>query len=151
MLRKILLVTISILIFPLLLFFLYFNNVKLASPITANYYRSLQETLRSRGYSPNLLVICTKRHVWVNKLLVRLNGAASDSRHLNGEAIDFVVFDVNGDGRSNSNDVDIVYRILDREIIADKGGIGTYKQKRGFFNKQMIHIDCRGSGKRWDH
>jgi len=151
MIKKIFYIVLIFLLLSVSVFFLYFNNTRLAAPQTANYYQQLKETLRSRGYSPNLLVICTKRHAWVNKLLVWLNDAATDSRHLYGEAIDFVVFDVNGDGRSDSKDVDIAYKILDKEIIVDKGGIGMYTHKKGFFNKQMIHIDCRGSGARWDH
>ncbi len=72
-----------------------------------------------------------------------------ESRHLIGDAIDFIVFDINGDGSSNSDDVDIVYDILNKQIIKDKGGIGTYKNEKSFINKQMIHIDCRGYGARW--
>ena len=72
-----------------------------------------------------------------------------ESRHLIGDAIDFIVFDINGDGSSNSNDVDIVYDILNKQIIKDKGGIGTYKNEKSFINKQMIHIDCRGYWARW--
>jgi len=71
------------------------------------------------------------------------------SRHLRGEAIDFIVFDVNEDGNSDHKDVDIVYEILDRKIVKNSGGIGTYKNETGFINRQMIHIDCRGSRARW--
>ena len=35
----------------------------------------------------------------------------------NGDAIDFIVFDINNDGRSYSKDVDIVFEIFDKEII----------------------------------
>jgi len=141
-----LLILIAILV---ALFFLINNNTSLADPITQRYYTQLKSTLRARGYSPRLLVISTKRHEWVNWILVRLNGAAGDSQHLYGKAIDFLVLDVNGDGKSNGADVDIVYGILDKEVIRSKGGLGTYKQSRSFFNRQMVHIDCRGHRGRW--
>ncbi len=131
------------------LFFLFNNNTSLADPAVQRYYKELKSTLRDRGYSPNLLVISTKRSDWVNAILVWLNGAAADSKHLYGKAIDFLVFDVNGDGKSNGADVDIVCQILDKEIIGSKGGLGTYKGSRSFFNRQMVHIDCRGRYQRW--
>lgn len=80
---------------------------------------------------------------------VKFSGAAKDSRHLVGDAIDFIVFDVNNDGISNNKDVEIVFDILDKEIIKNKGGIGTYKNEHSFINRQMIHIDCRGYRARW--
>ena len=53
-------------------------------------------------------------------------------------------------GKSNNQDVDIVFDILDNVIIKEKGRIGTYKSDNSFFNKQMIHIDCRGYRARWN-
>ena len=34
---------------------------------------------------------------------------------------------LNRDGRSNERDVDIVFRILDEQIVRNEGGAGTYK------------------------
>lgn len=67
-----------------------------------------------------------------------------------GDAIDFIVFDINRDGKSDKHDVDIVLNILDKEIIKSKGGIGTYKNENSFIDKQMIHIDNRGYRARWN-
>ena len=94
-------------------------------------------------------MISTKRVKWHNDIQVKLSGAAKDSRHLVGDAIDFIVFDINDDGKSDSKDVDIVFEILDKDIITDKGGIGTYKNEHSFIDRQMIHIDCRGYKARW--
>ncbi len=131
------------------LFFFYFNNTRLVNPKTTAFYNTLKDTLIQRGFSTNLLIISTKRFKWHNNIQVKFSGAAMESRHLIGDAIDFIVFDINGDGSSNSDDVDIVYDILNKQIIKDKGGIGTYKNEKSFINKQMIHIDCRGYGARW--
>ena len=133
-----------------LTFFLYFNNTSLVNSKTVSFYSQLKDSLRSRGFHPRLLVISTKRFKFHNEIQVKFSGAAPKSRHLIGDALDFLVFDVNKDGKSNSEDVDIVYQILDKIIIKDKGGIGTYKNESSFFNKQMIHIDCIGYKARWN-
>ena len=116
--------------------------------MVASYYTELKKSLKQNGYSSNLLVISTKRFNWENKLVEKFSVAAKNSRHLNGEAIDFLVLDVNSDGKINLDDVSIVYQILDNEIIKSNGGIGTYK-KQNRITRQMIHIDCRGTKARW--
>jgi uncharacterized protein YcbK (DUF882 family) len=131
------------------LFFFYFNNTRLAAVKTRVFYFTLKDSLKQKGFSANLLVISTKRVKWHNDIQVKFSGAAKDSRHLVGDAIDFIVFDINDDGKSDSKDVDIVFDILDKEIINDKGGIGTYKNEHSFIDRQMIHIDCRGYRARW--
>ncbi|MEQ1677606.1 MAG: hypothetical protein ABL876_12935 [Chitinophagaceae bacterium] len=110
----------------------------------------MKTALREKGFRPRLLVISTRRIPLHNKIQGSLSGAATKSRHLKGEAIDFLVFDVNRDGKSNTTDVDIVSRILEEEILKDKGGIGTYKNESSFIDRQMIHIDCRESESRWN-
>lgn len=51
--------------------------------------------------------------------------------------------------RAEARGVDIVYRILERELVGDRGGIGTYKNESGLFNRQMVHFDLRGHRARW--
>ena len=132
------------------LFFFYFNNENLVNNKTRTFYNQLKDTLNKRNFSANLLVISTKRTNWHNTFQVKTSGAAKESKHLTGDALDFIVFDINKDGTSDTKDVDIVFKILDREIICNKGGIGTYKTEKSFINKQMIHIDCRGYRARWN-
>ncbi len=131
------------------IFFLYFNNTYFLNSTTKNFYTQLKDSLESRGFSKKLLVVSTKRIKIHNDLLVKYNSAAKESNHLKGNALDFIVLDVNNDGKSNSIDVDIVFEILDKEIIKNNGGIGTYKNESSFLNKQMIHIDARGNAARW--
>lgn len=133
----------------LALFFFYCNNTKLVDPKIRAFYNDLKDSLKSNGYSVRLVVISTKRAKWHNDIQVTFSGAAKDSRHLHGDAIDFLVFDLNGDGKSNNIDVDIAFNILDKFIVKDKGGVGTYKGENSFVNRQMIHIDCRGYKSRW--
>ena len=133
----------------ILIFFLYCNNLALANKKTASYYNDLKKALKDKGYKARLLVISTKRFGFHNTIQVQFSGAASKSRHLKGDAIDFLVFDINDDGDRNSKDVNIVTGILENEIIKSKGGIGTYKNEKSFFNRQMVHIDCRKGKSRW--
>ena len=116
---------------------------------TQAFYNDLKDSLQQKGFNTHLLVISTRRARWHNAIQVKFSGAAKDSRHLTGDAIDFLVFDINRDGKSDSKDVDIVFNILDKQIIKDKGGIGLYKNESSFVNRQMIHIDCRGYKARW--
>jgi uncharacterized protein YcbK (DUF882 family) len=138
-----------IILLAILVFFFYFNNTSLVKSETRSFYNRLKDTLTAIGYSDRLLVISTKRFKWHNDLQVKRAGAATKSRHLSGDAIDFIVFDINKDGRSDSSDVNIVYYLLDRSIVGSKGGIGTYKGEHAFIDRQMIHIDCRGYRARW--
>ena len=147
--RKIFKFFIAIVILALGLFVFYFNNTKLVDVKTRTFYSELKTALKQKGFNAKLLVISTKRVKWHNDIQVKLSGAAKDSRHLVGDAIDFIVFDINDDGKSDGKDVDIVFEILDKGIIADKGGIGTYKNEHSFIDRQMIHIDCRGYRARW--
>ena len=115
-----------------------------------NYYSELKNELRENNYKPKLFAISGRRWKIDNYLLTQFGSAASKSKHKSGQAIDIIVLDVNNDGKSDSKDVDIVHQILDKKIIKDKGGLGTYKNESGFFNKQMIHFDCRGTKARWN-
>lgn len=115
-----------------------------------NYYAELKIELRLNNYNPKIFAISGRRWQLDNYLLTKFGSASSKSKHKLGQAIDIIVLDVNNDGKPDSNDVDIVYQILDKKIIKDKGGLGTYKNESGFFNKQMIHFDCRETKARWN-
>ncbi|HSR54161.1 MAG TPA: hypothetical protein VLV83_25305 [Acidobacteriota bacterium] len=117
------------------------------SVITA--YRTLQQRVEAAGHRPGFFVFSGRRY-WLDNLLLTAFGASPNSRHLHGNAIDIIVLDVNGDGTADAQDVDLVHRILDREIIADRGGLGTYKNEWGFLRRQMVHFDLRGRRARWN-
>lgn len=133
----------------ILIFIFYCNNLGLADKKTVSYYKDLKKALNDHGYKPRLLVISTKRIKFHNNIQVRLSGAAAKSKHLSGDAIDFIVLDVNDDGRRNFKDVNIVVDILERRIMKNNGGIGTYKNEGSFLQRQMVHIDCRSNKARW--
>jgi len=147
--KRLLQILIGLFILVLFIFFFYCNNLALANKETVSYYKELKKILRDKGYKPGLLVISTKRFGFHNKIQVNYSGAASKSRHLKGDAIDFLVFDINNDGKRNSTDVNIVTEILEKEIMKGKGGIGTYINEQSFIDRQMIHIDCRNGKGRW--
>lgn len=141
-------IVLTILILSIATFFLYCNSLDKVNPKTISYYRQLRAELKERGYTDKVLVISSKRANWHNNILT-LFGASSKSRHLSGDAIDIMVLDVNADGEIDSKDVDIVYAILDKNIIKNAGGLGTYKSEAGLWNRQMVHFDSRQKRTRW--
>ncbi|MEO1260476.1 MAG: hypothetical protein AAFZ15_16895 [Bacteroidota bacterium] len=129
---------------------LYCNSLIGVEEQVKTYYSELKNELIKKNYPTNIFVISGRRWKWDNYLLQKYGGAASKSKHKSGQAIDIIVLDINGDGKSDADDVDIVYKILDKKIVQSNGGIGTYKKESGFFNRQMIHFDCRGNKARWN-
>ena len=65
-------------------------------------------------------------------------------RHVGAKLIADPEDDVDGDGRYTDADKTIVLDLCEKDIIADKGGIGRYPGTRS------IHIDVRGYRARWD-
>lgn len=128
---------------------IYTSSLIGVAPKAKNYLNELDIVLSQKGLSSSYFVISGRRWKWDNYLLSEFGGAAKNSKHKLGQAIDIIILDINQDGNIDSKDVDIVFKILDREIVKNKGGIGTYKNESGFFNQQMIHFDCRGTKARW--
>ncbi len=146
--RRVLLILV---LTPLLLFggyLIYAQTLIGVHPKTVAYYQKLSGELRRRRHSPNYFILTTIRPRWLNELL-RPFGAAPFSRHVHAEAVDLIVLDVNGDWSADAKDVDIVYDVLNRVIVRDGGGVGTYKGEPLFLQYQMIHFDCRGHRARW--
>ncbi len=102
----------------------------------------LCQALEREGYdSRAFTVVNGHRHPQYNENV----GGASKSRHLQGEAIDISIGDIDGDGRySESRDKGIVLDLLEHEIIQSEGGIGRYPGSRS------VHFDVRGYKARWD-
>lgn len=71
-------------------------------------------------------------------------GGAPQSMHVQGRAADLRIGDINRDGEKNKADKDIVYKLLDTEIIRNNGGLGYYP------GTMIIHMDVRGRRARWD-
>ena len=142
---------VILLIFTVVLFsyfYGYANSLRGIHPDTLTYYDQLKSRLILEGFRPRTLVISSKRADWHNRLLTAF-GAAKNSQHLHGKALDIVVLDVNGDGFSDSADVYIVVEILE-ELVGHNGGIGTYTNEKFLWNRQMVHFDCRGHHARWN-
>lgn len=80
------------------------------------------------------------RHPQLNE---NVNGAKR-SRHIYGDALDIIIEDINGDGKSNFEDKNIALSICEKQLIKNKGGVGRYPKT------QVIHIDLRGNRARWN-
>ncbi|MFK7924174.1 MAG: YcbK family protein [Bacteroidia bacterium] len=104
-------------------------------------FLGLQNELKAQKYrSDGFVMVNGYRHPAYNKA----KGGASRSRHMLGEAVDILIKDINGDGRNNQADKDIVLKILDEKVIANKGGLGRYP------GTMSVHFDVRGRRARWD-
>jgi len=101
----------------------------------------LMQSLDTNGHNQSGFYIRNgHRHPTYNELIK----GASKSRHIKGQAVDIIIQDINNDGRSNQEDKSIVYDLLNKEIIANQGGIGRYP------GTMSIHYDVRGTRARWD-
>lgn len=137
------------LVLSLAIIWLYTNSLIGVNSKAKFYLKTLNIEVLEKGYAPNFFVISGRRWAWDNYLLNKFGGAAKKSQHLKGNAIDIIVLDINEDNRIDEKDIDLIYNLLDKKIIRDKGGIGTYKKEKGLLNRQMIHFDCRGYKARW--
>lgn len=148
---RFLLLIIAIVLLPTLIFWIQAVSLSGVDPKVIEYKKELKSQLKKDGFKANFIITSAKRWKWHNDFLVKTgSGASKTSQHLHGRAIDIMVLDINGDWKCNSKDVDIVYNILDKKIIKNKGGIGTYYKKAGnFFDRQMVHFDARGKRARW--
>lgn len=127
----------------------YTNSLIGVTEESITFYNELKTELKAKGYYPRMFAISGRRWALDNWILTNWGGAAPKSKHLMGQAVDIIVLDVNDDGKSNSMDVDIVYKLLNEKIVSNNGGIGTYKNEKGFLDRQMVHFDCRGYRARW--
>lgn len=148
---KLIIRLLQFLFFVFLILVIYCNSLIGVDATVKQYYQELKVELKKRKLKTRFFVISGRRFPPDNWLLNKFGGASSKSRHLKAEAIDIIILDVNDDGIINTTDVDLVYNILDKIIVANKGGVGTYKKASGFFSRQMIHFDCRGKKARWHY
>lgn len=147
---RFILIVLVIVLLPSLIFWIQAISLNGVNSKVISYNSQLKTQLKKDGYKANFVITSGKRWKFHNDFLVWSgSGAAKNSQHLRGNAIDIMVLDVNSDGSSNAKDVDIVYNILNKKIIGSKGGIGTYKNAGNFFDRQMVHFDCRGRRARW--
>lgn len=147
--KKFLIILLSVIITSGVAVWIYCCSLINVHPTAIQYFEQLKAETVAQGYRPSFYVMSGKRNQVHNQFLARFGGAATQSRHLVGEAIDVVVLDVNRDGVADTKDVDIIYNILNTKIVGNKGGVGTYKNQSGLFNRQQVHFDCRGYRARW--
>ena len=110
----------------------------------------IQAEIAKKGYNNYWFVISGKRFNWYNKIL---SNSDKKSFHLTGKAIDIYVFDINGDYKFDSVDIEIfesANHIVELKHPELAGAYGTYTTK-GYFTKHMIHFDTRGKKHRYNY
>jgi hypothetical protein len=119
---------------------------------------ALLEIANESGYECETFVVMSGyRTPHYNKAI----GNVPLSRHLWGDAADIYIDarpadgdmdDLNGDGRIDYHDADVIYELVDRQYGKTwyqrfAGGLGRYK--RSAAHPPFVHIDARGSHARW--
>ena len=119
----------------------------------SNVHRKLsliEEELKSNNYETSWVIISQKRSETFNRIL---KNSAKDSHHMKGKAIDIYVFDIDGDGKFNRTDINILEKVnrkIEKENPELKGAFGDYfKDESDHFSSHMIHIDTRGKSIRY--
>ena len=100
----------------------------------------LQELLGKNGYNPYGLTITSGHRTPKHNKSVR---GASGSRHQRGDALDLRIGDIDRNGWATNRDKQIVWELLNNRVIGQRGGIGNYP------GTQILHVDLRGRGARW--
>jgi hypothetical protein len=113
----------------------------LIAPETLNIYEQLLLELEEKELNAaNLTIASAFRTPAYNKIV----GGATCSQHQYGTALDLTVGDINNDGSADRKDRKLIYDILNKKLVKNKGGIGTYKHA-----PRLIHFDTRGKRARW--
>ena len=108
----------------------------------------IDKELKSQGYRRWYFVSSGKRSKWYNDFLKTVK----NSQHLKENAIDIIVFDIDGDWLFNETDISILEKInakVEKNHLELTGAFGTYRKEGGIYNN-MIHIDTRGKRVRYD-
>ncbi len=108
----------------------------------------IKDEVKKMGYTPIWFIISEKRSRLYNSIL---KNSAKNSYHINGNAIDVYVIDVDGDLDFDEKDIKIIEKA--NKLVENKnknfvGALGTYRSK-GYLTRHMIHFDTRGYKKRY--
>lgn len=115
-----------------------------ANPLVKIKLEKIENEIQKRGYKTSWVTISEKRTKWYNNIL---SNSSDNSNHLRGNAIDLYVFDIDGDGKFNNEDI-LIFKSANKYVEQHypelSGAVGTYRNK-GMFTKHMIHIDVSHS------
>ena len=142
--------------FTLGYFLMHLGGLTGSDPLVLKKLELIQKELKSKGYETNWMIISQKRSHFLNSLLPNSSKGTKPggkSYHLFGKAVDIYVFDINGDGVFNRDDIKILAcanNSVEKNHPELIGGFGDYfLDKHGYLTKHMIHIDIRGYKKRY--
>ena len=100
---------------------------------------ALKVELVNMGYEPQWFIISQKRNKVYNYLLPL---SVDASKHLEGKAIDLCIIDINGDGKYDKLDFNLIkqaHDVLQKRDNKFTGGVFNYF-KKSIWGRRMVHV-----------
>lgn len=105
---------------------------------------NIQDELLKEGYTPRWFIISQKRSQFFNSFL-KNSVKNGKSKHHDGKAIDLFIIDIDGDGRYNIDDFELMKAAMikcEKSNPGTKGNIYNYFG-RGSISQHMVHIEIK--------
>jgi hypothetical protein len=103
--------------------------------------RDIRVELQRQGYRPTWFIISQKRSTLYNAVLAN---SITKSKHLKGRAIDIFVVDVDGNGRYEMRDFELIQKASEtcgRRNPSYKGRVYDYLDKKSRLTRHMVHVE----------
>ena len=103
--------------------------------------KDIRAELQRQGHRPTWFIISQRRSTLYNAVLAN---SITKSKHLRGRAIDIFVVDVDGNGRYDKMDFELIQGASEtcgRRNSAYKGRVYDYLDKRSRLTRHMVHVE----------
>ncbi len=101
----------------------------------------MRTELEGRGHRPTWFIISQKRSSLYNAVL---SNSVKKSKHLQGLAIDLFVVDVDGNGRYDRRDFDLIREAsvrCERRFPGYRGSVFHYLARGSWLSRHMVHVE----------
>ena len=101
----------------------------------------MRAELEGRGHRPTWFIISQKRSRLYNAVL---SNSVKKSKHLHGLAIDLFIVDVDGNGRYDRRDFDLIREAsvrCERRLPGYRGSVYHYLDCGSWLSRHMVHVE----------